>query len=328
MAKTSAGKKQASKKKKASAKKARKTKVKTRVKKKAAKTRAKKKATTSVRKKAKSVATGAPPSPRHPSAGTAMAAAMPAAAPGPLDPIIAIASSSPVMNIDWPHRGLAPRGYIKGMAVVYARVYCKLKAGDAAVTAMAQKDRNDSNTDALSHYASQFSALGMSNATSGADPLRHLFTLMIGLGMRESSGRFCEGLDRDANPPNDTAEKAEAGMFQSSFNLRTASPLLPALFAQYSAHPSGFVDIFREGVTPKPKDLENFGTGPGRDFQKLEKECPAFAAEFTAVGLRFRRQHWGPINNHAAEVRSNVEVMLRAVQNLVDASPGLCAALA
>ena len=36
----------------------------------------------------------------------------------------------------------------------------------------------------------------MRNDVSGIDTLRHLFVLMIGLGMRELSGRYCEGRDQ------------------------------------------------------------------------------------------------------------------------------------
>lgn len=40
----------------------------------------------------------------------------------------------------------------------------------------------------------------------GTDTLRQLFVLLIGLGMRESSGQYCEGRDRSAS--NVTAEAA------------------------------------------------------------------------------------------------------------------------
>jgi hypothetical protein len=59
-------------------------------------------------------------------------------------------------------------------------------------------------------------------------------------------------------------------------------------------------------------------TGDGAEFQRLSKACPAFAAEFTAVGLRNIRKHWGPINRREVEVRSECEAMLRRVQTAVD----------
>jgi hypothetical protein len=209
---------------------------------------------------------------------------------------------------DWGKPGVKPRSY-DGVHVQRCTV----------ASAMAKADTGDEAHDALAWYGEIFAPGGMDNATAGADTLRHLFVLLIGLGMRESSGRYCEGRDRAA--ANTTAETAEAGLFQTSFNARTASPLLPTLFAQYAADPLGFVEIFKEGVRCSPRDLENFGDGPGMEFQRLSKSCPAFAAEFAAVGLRRFRKHWGPINRREAEVRPECDDMLVEVQAAVDAVP-------
>jgi peptidoglycan hydrolase-like protein with peptidoglycan-binding domain/murein DD-endopeptidase MepM/ murein hydrolase activator NlpD/LAS superfamily LD-carboxypeptidase LdcB len=105
---------------------------------------------------------------------------------GSLDRIIQVAAGSQIARYRWRDRGVAPPGYIKGMALVYARVYCKLKAGDAAVTEMAKANTGKTEKDALAHYVQEFNAAGMSNEFSGVDTLRHLFVLLIGLGMRES----------------------------------------------------------------------------------------------------------------------------------------------
>jgi hypothetical protein len=249
------------------------------------------------------------------------------AAGGPIDTIAGIAAASPIARFFWPDRGVAPIGYIKGMAIVFARVLCKLRAADPAAMEMAKKNTGDTNRDVLAHYDTVFDGLGMNNDVDGPDTLRHLFALMIGLGMRESSGKFCEGQDRSA-PENQTAEKAEAGLFQTSFDARHASPLLPVLVTKFAANPSGFKEIFREGCPPcRPRDLENFGTGPGRDFQQLSKESPGFAAEFAAVTLRNQRRHYGPINTRAAQVKTQSDAMLREVQNFVVASPDICPVL-
>ncbi|HEX8666057.1 MAG TPA: hypothetical protein VF744_18740 [Beijerinckiaceae bacterium] len=241
------------------------------------------------------------------------------------DPITQIAARSAIARHNWPGRGVAPAGYIKGMALVFARVLCKLRAGDAAATEMAKANTGDNAHDALAWYSQKFSALGLANNVPGPDTLRHLFVLLIGLGMRESSGKHCEGRDQSAS--NTTAETAEAGLFQTSFNARTASPLMPALFAHYSANPSGFLEVFQEGVHCSAASLANFGSGQGKEFQRLSKECPAFAAEFAAVGLRHIRTHWGPINRKEAEVHPAADAMLMDVQRALDASPALCAAV-
>jgi peptidoglycan hydrolase-like protein with peptidoglycan-binding domain len=254
--------------------------------------------------------------------------AAPPAEPGgsPLDQITQIAAASPLARFAWRDRGKAPAGYIKGMALVYGRVYSKLKGGDAAALDMAQRNTGDQGRDALAWYDDVFNTAGLDNRISGEDTLRHLFVLLVGLGMRESSGKYCEGRDTSAN--NVTADTAEAGLFQMSFNAKAASPLLPRTFAQYQANPSGFVDVFKEGVVCSGASLENFGSGDGKEFQRLCKECPAFAAEFAAVALRHIRTHWGPINRKQAQVRPECDALLSQVQAAIDASPVLRSALA
>ena len=81
------------------------------------------------------------------------------------------------------------------MAVVFGLVYKKWKAEDPIAQRMAAADANQPDTDALSWYQSRFETLGMSNASPGADTLRRLFVLLIGLGVRESSGRYCAGIE-------------------------------------------------------------------------------------------------------------------------------------
>lgn len=239
-----------------------------------------------------------------------------------LQQILHAAATSSIASFHWPQRGRAPVGYIKGMAATFARVYCKLKAGDPAAVEMAKADTGNAARDALTHYRSQFAALGLSNAAAGADTLRHVFVLLLGLGMRESSGKHCCG--RDTTASNTTASTAEAGLFQMSWNSHTASPLMPQLFQRYSANPaSGFPGIFSEGVTCNPANRANFGTGTGRDFQRLSKECPAFSAEFAAVGLRHIRQHWGPINRREVKLKTEADDLFRRIQAIVDAG-NLC----
>lgn len=244
---------------------------------------------------------------------------------GPIDQIIRIAAASDIARVFWKDRGIAPPGYIKGMALVFARVLCKLKAGDAGAVDMAKAVTADPGRDALAWYSDKFAEVGMDNDTSGVDTLRHVFVLLIGLGMRESSGKHCEGRDLSAN--NTSANDAEAGLFQMSFDgMVTASPM-PAILQKYSANPAGFLDIFREGVRCSSRSNENFGSGQGRDFQQLCKQCPAFAAEFAAVGLRHNCQQWGPIKRKEAELRPAADAMLRQVQSFVDANPDASAAL-
>lgn len=234
-----------------------------------------------------------------------------------MDQLTQIAAGSDIAKFYWKNRGVAPAGYTKGMALVFAGVYGRLKNGDAAVMAMAAA-KTDADHDALGWYDEVFAEAGMKNDITGADTLRHLFMLLIGLGMRESSGRYCEGRDRAAL--NITADTAEAGLFQTSFNAGGASPLLPAVFTRYRAAPAGLLEVFRQGVRCSVADRENFGDGEGLEFQKLSKQSPAFAAEYAAIGLRCVRTHWGPINRREVQIRPECDAMLRAIQAAVDQS--------
>ena len=235
----------------------------------------------------------------------------------PISEIVQIAANSALARVSWDGgRGRAPLGYIKGMAVMFAVAQRKLAQGDPAAVEMSRAASSDSHRDALAHYASRFAALGMRNDVSGIDTLRHLFVLMIGLGMRESSGRYCEGRDRSAS--NTSADSAEAGLFQMSWDAHGASRQIPRLLDEYQANGGGgYCEIFCEGVTPHRGDLDNCGSGTGLRFQQLCKDCPGFAVETAAVGLRNLRTHWGPINRREAELRQEADDMLQQVQRLV-----------
>src|SRR5262249_55691775 len=128
---------------------------------------------------------------------------------------------------------------------------------------------------------------------------------------------------RDRSATNVTADTAEAGLFQKSWNSRSASPELPKLFAAYSANPDGFLSIFREGLSGSASSNE--GRGEGAAFQALCKSCPAFAVEAAAVGLRTIRRHWGPINRREAQIRPEAETLLLQVQKMIESAPVLVA---
>lgn len=237
--------------------------------------------------------------------------------------IAALAASSEIARYSWEGRGRAPIGYIKGMAVVFAKVYLDLKAGGSAARVMAQANTGNETKDALAWCDAEFRAMGISNATSGVATLRHLFMLLYGLGIRESSGQYNEGVDVNAGagrPP----DEIEAGLFQQSWNSHDASPEIPKLLAAYSGNAAGFVEIFREGVAPGSSTT--FGSGDAAAFQNLCKSKPAFAVECAAVGLRVIRQHWGPINRHEVEdvrpeLAQQADALLQQVQAIVDAVP-------
>lgn len=244
-----------------------------------------------------------------------------------IDQITALAARSKIAAHGWKDDGgKAPLAYIKGMALVYARVYCKLKAGDPAVLEMAKAKSAGNNQDVLVFYDPIFVAAGLPNNGSGADILRHLFVLLTGVGVRESSGRYCMG--RYMRQNFDTADSAEAGLFQASFDVTPhCKTILTQLFDHYSANPSGFLDTFKAGISCDAQNWRNWGDpgAPGFLFQQLTKTCPAFAAEFAAVGLRNHRSTWGSINNRLVEVVPDCDAMFKDVEALMDSAPGLCA---
>ena len=248
-----------------------------------------------------------------------------------------IASQSECAARSWKQRGRAPRSYIEGMALVFARAVCQPERPDVRVVSAPVGPAN--SDDALAVYAAIFAAAGMQNDTAGVDTLRHSYALLIGLGMMESSGKYCEG--RDVSECFTTAESAEAGLFQTSFGARRFSPVLPELFQKYSADQSGcLLEVFQGSITCKIHKSVNpqcpsatsdvAGTGPGADWQRLTKTCPAFATEYAAVVLRThggKRGEFNPIRKQQAELRPECDQMLQAVQSFVEQHHETCSAL-
>lgn len=245
--------------------------------------------------------------------------------PAPIDgtligEICRVAMASPVAVYSWADRGQAPPGYTQGMAVAFSTVMRKWMAGDSSALEMAKANTHDSDVDALSWYDGIFSDLGMRNDKDGVDTLRHLFVLQMGLGMRESSGQYCEG--RDMSASNVSSDTAEAGLFQMSWNASSSSDEMAKLMDAYSSCPPlrCALNIFEDGVSCSSSDWESYGSGDGYQYQEMAKHCPQFAVETAAVGLRNIRQHWGPINRYEVEVLKEADDMFRAVEALVSRS--------
>jgi uncharacterized protein (TIGR02594 family) len=231
-----------------------------------------------------------------------------------------VAGRHPIDVYEWNDRGSSPPGYIAGMGMAYALALTGLRTRVPAAVEMAQPAGHPDD-DALPYYRDEFEELGINIDRPGAETLRALFVMLIGLGMRESSGRYCEG--RDMSATNMSSETCEAGLFQTSWNIRTASANIPPLLEHYWAHPNGFHPTFAEGVSPSPSELENFGSGQGAAYQWLAKYSPAFAVMTTAIGLRARRSHWGPVSRvpHEVEILAEADDFLRQVDGIVYEMP-------
>jgi hypothetical protein len=208
------------------------------------------------------------------------------------------------------------------MALAFAQSWKKLQANHPAVVEMSVARKN-SDKDALNIYRSDFERYHMSNEHAGVDVLRHLYTLMLGHGMRESSGRHCEGRDQSAS--NVQSDTAEAGLFQTSYNAHSASdPEFDDLMEEYgqsSNKATCYLDAFDDDVSCSSSDWDCYGSGSGYQFQKLCKECPAFAVETCGLTLRNLCNHYGPIIRHETELMPEAEEMFRRVQDYMEGRP-------
>jgi hypothetical protein len=234
------------------------------------------------------------------------------------DSIVALGHRHPLQGYSWDDRGSSPPGYIAGMGCCFAVALIWFLSGVATASAMAQA-AGDPDDDALALYADEFAEHGMSNDRPGAETLRHLFVMLIGLGMRESSGRYCEG--RDMSASNVEADTAEAGLFQTSWNIAGASPHIPPLLESYWTDPTGFLAVFAEHISPSASELDCYGTGDGARYQWLSRYSPAFHTMVTALGLRTRRSHWGPIGRMEVEIVPEADDYLKQVEWLVRERP-------
>jgi hypothetical protein len=236
-----------------------------------------------------------------------------------IEDICDIANDSAIASYSWDDRGRAPVGYTQGMALAFAQSCRKLELGHPAVVEMS-KARTASDKDALNLYRADYERLGMSNERDGIDTLRHLYALMLGSGMRESSGRHCEGRDQSAS--NTTSDTAEAGLFQTSYNAHSASdPEFDNLMVEYS-NPANqatcYLSQFDDGVSCSSSEWSCYGSGTGYKFQELCKKCPAFAVETHGLTLRNLANHYGPIIRHETELRSDADRMFKQVQDYVE----------
>jgi len=247
-----------------------------------------------------------------------MASMIPVFTNDQINEVATIAAESSIADYDWDDRGSAPQGYTEGMALAWAQCYIKWKKNDPAMLLCAEANSGNADKDVMSWYRGIFDKAGMPNQIAGADTLRHLFVLMLGLGMRESSGEHCCGRDQSAS--NTSSDTCEAGLFQTSWNIRSCSGEIPPLLDVWDPGNQAqcYLPIFKKEVSCGSSDWESYGSGDGKKYQDMSKSCPPFHIEVTAIGLRKLRAHWGPINNYAAEVRPEADEMFHEVQDCVD----------
>lgn len=238
---------------------------------------------------------------------------------------IAAAARSPLFTYPWANRGHAPPGYTKGLAAAFAEGYRALRAGNPAWITATRPRIGDPAHDVLDYYPDELLAAGVQD-NGPPDRLIALFTILIGLGMQESSGRHCCGPDTPedrgpvGHPVPTTPENAEAGLFQVSYDSVARRAGRQAIVDAYRGR-TDLLEVFAEGAhCVKPDDWPaDVGNGPPAAFQALTKECPLFAVHYTTYLLRELRQEWGPINRKKVEIKADAVVLFRTVKGLVDA---------
>lgn len=251
--------------------------------------------------------------------------------------ITSIVDKSGISKTYWENRGYAPYGYYYGMALMFAKLYKRLKQGDEIAKEIA-KPLNFSQPDSLFRFDDVFADLGMNNSASEANRLRNTITLMMGLGLMESSGRHCCGWDRGkltgwgkpSKAIRPTSNNSEAGLFQTSYDIinsvnSSVKSKLLAVITNYENHPEGFLDYFSKGTRCSESDEENYGEGDGLKFQEMSKDIPGFAVEFTAIALRNVTGHWNPVikigdSKHGLQIKKECDEMLKKVQDYIDGS--------
>ena len=92
------------------------------------------------------------------------------------------------------------------------------------------------------------------------------------------------------------------------------------LFDAYWKDPQGFLDVFAESLSPNSSNLDIYGSGKGAAFQWLARFSPAFAVFSTAVGLRKRKDHWGPIKRKEVTLSPAARDLLLGIERLVAAA--------
>lgn len=238
--------------------------------------------------------------------------------------IFKITDNSKCSKYSWKDRGRANKSYFRGMGLTYAKAYCF--PNSIVASARNTPESKFDTTDVLSWYNSNYNALGMTNDVAGKDTHRHVWTMLIGLGVRESSGRYCVG--RDMSMDFSTANSAEAGLFQSSYGSKRSSPDLVALFEKYKKSKKGcYLETFSQGISCSSANLKNWGEGEGMEWQKLSKECPAFSAEWAAILVRKSggtKGEYGPLRNKRVELNKDCNEMLKQIDSLIESNKTIC----
>jgi hypothetical protein len=210
--------------------------------------------------------------------------------------------------------GHAPRGFLTGMGLVYRRNFCEVtKNMDSASQDMSRPEKGKP-FDIFGYFKTELAQNAVSLKTK-VERLRALYTLAIGIGMNESDGNPTAGPYIKDNPV-----KAEAGLFQMSYDSLTASPSpskwLSKLYTFYQTHPQTCLqDTFMKGISDD--HAAPIGSGAPKHFQIFTKDCPAFAAEYGLVMMRVKATYFGTIIGTNPGGHSNKAQFVPACYNML-----------
>jgi hypothetical protein len=213
------------------------------------------------------------------------------------------------------------------------------EAGDPQRTALYRKPRylavmlktfarsvcrpsNDRSKMAMLNGRPGHDALG--NIAGGSPTLVDTYALLLGLGLRESSGDFKEGADASVQGRRSSAS-IEAGAFQTSYdihgclkgNARVGLTSLEKSYANASREDCMMSD--GDATVDIPDASKN-----GVAFQKALRNCPALAVEHAAITIRQCKQHYGPLQRREAKTFASCKPLLRSIAAQAASDPAMC----
>jgi hypothetical protein len=231
--------------------------------------------------------------------------------------IFKITDESDCLKYHWKNRGKAFKSYMRGMGLMYAKQICGqgsdfIKQEKVTSTyRLSWENKNRPHEDALKLYGIKGSQL-------------ETYTFLIGLGMRESNGKYCKGRDKSQNFVK--SDSAEAGIYQMSYVARLFNTELEPLYRKYKKGELPCeLDVFKsDAIKCTAYDAKTYGSGEGADWQKLMKRCPALSVQWASILIRSRYTHFGPIKRKEVEVMPQCRDMLRKVEKV---TTGRCSSL-
>ena len=188
-----------------------------------------------------------------------------------------IVGKSAIAKYPWKGRGVAPLGLSQrhGSGVCLA---ARTVAG-RPLGRQSRWPRPTPTTTIRMHClgtGSNFTAKGMSNATAGADTLRHCSCLCSDWECVKQAD-ITARVGISALPTQQPTLLRVACSRCLGMLMRQANEISKLMDEYAEDEGLCFLGAFADGVQCSTSSWANYGTGKGHDFQKLAKQCPGFA---------------------------------------------------